>query len=60
MTLRGKHAGTGSGAAGAKLGAMALVEITEQQHDVVIALAYATAHNITGVPIYRHPHLLSQ
>ncbi len=34
---------------------MGLVEITEQQHGVVIALAYATAQNITGVPIYRHP-----
>lgn len=32
---------------------MSLVEITEAQHDVLIALAYATAHNLTGAPIYR-------
>jgi len=32
---------------------MPLVEITEQQHDVQIALAYATAANLTGAPIYR-------
>ena len=34
---------------------MSLVEITEAQHDVVIALAYATAQNLTGAPIYRTP-----
>ncbi|HXQ50279.1 MAG TPA: D-alanyl-D-alanine dipeptidase [Stellaceae bacterium] len=31
---------------------MELVEITEQRHDVVIALAYATDRNLTGKPIY--------
>jgi D-alanyl-D-alanine dipeptidase len=36
------------------MGPMALVEITEAQHDVTIALAYATAANITGAPIYRN------
>ncbi|HUB96438.1 MAG TPA: D-alanyl-D-alanine dipeptidase [Stellaceae bacterium] len=34
---------------------MPLVEIIEAQHDVVIALAYATARNLTGMPIYRTP-----
>jgi D-alanyl-D-alanine dipeptidase len=34
---------------------MKLVEITEASHDVVIALAYATAQNLTGAPIYRNP-----
>lgn len=34
---------------------MAVVEITESGHGVVIALAYATAANLTGAPIYRHP-----
>lgn len=33
---------------------MPLVEITPDQ-DIVIALAYATAANITGKPIYRQP-----
>jgi D-alanyl-D-alanine dipeptidase len=33
---------------------MPLVEITEAQHDIVIALAYATARNLTGAPIYRN------
>ena len=32
---------------------MSLVEITPQSHQVVIELAYATAHNITGKPVYR-------
>lgn len=31
-----------------------LVEITPESHDVDIALAYATADNVTGTPIYRH------
>ncbi len=30
-----------------------LVEITPRSHDVVLDLAYATARNITGKPIYR-------
>ncbi|HZB93592.1 MAG TPA: D-alanyl-D-alanine dipeptidase [Stellaceae bacterium] len=34
---------------------MSLIEITEASHDVVIALAYATAANITGKPLYRNP-----
>jgi D-alanyl-D-alanine dipeptidase len=34
---------------------MSLVEITEAEHDVEIALAYATAQNLTGAPIYRTP-----
>lgn len=29
-----------------------LVEITEAEHDVTLALAYATADNLTGRPIY--------
>jgi zinc D-Ala-D-Ala dipeptidase len=33
--------------------AMSLVEITPATHDVVIALAYATAQNLTGRPLYR-------
>jgi D-alanyl-D-alanine dipeptidase len=33
---------------------MTLVEINTERHDVVIALAYATAQNLTGKPIYRH------
>ena len=33
---------------------MPLVEISQTQHRVVIALAYATANNITGAPVYRH------
>jgi D-alanyl-D-alanine dipeptidase len=33
---------------------MTVVEITPENRDVVIALAYATADNITGVPVYRH------
>lgn len=33
---------------------MTLVEITERQHGVVIELAYATARNITGAPVYKH------
>jgi D-alanyl-D-alanine dipeptidase len=32
---------------------MSLVEITPQSHQVVIDLAYATARNITGKPVYR-------
>jgi D-alanyl-D-alanine dipeptidase len=34
---------------------MAMVEITRADFDVEIALAYATADNITGKPIYREP-----
>jgi zinc D-Ala-D-Ala dipeptidase len=34
---------------------MSLVEITESSHDLVIALAYATAKNPTGRPVYRTP-----
>lgn len=33
---------------------MPLVEITPESHDVVLALAYATAQNLTGKPLYRH------
>jgi zinc D-Ala-D-Ala dipeptidase len=33
---------------------MKLVEITETEHGVDIALAYATAQNVTGAPIYRN------
>jgi len=33
---------------------MAVIEITQENRDVVIALAYATADNITGVPVYRN------
>jgi D-alanyl-D-alanine dipeptidase len=33
---------------------MELVEIAPPAHDVVVALAYATADNLTGRPIYRH------
>ncbi len=33
---------------------MELVAIGPPSHDVIIALAYATAKNITGKPIYRH------
>ena len=32
---------------------MTLVEITEREHGVSIELAYATARNITGAPVYR-------
>ncbi len=32
---------------------MALVEITPESHDVVLTLAYATAENLTGKPLYR-------
>jgi zinc D-Ala-D-Ala dipeptidase len=32
---------------------MSLVEITPASHDVVIMLAYATAQNLTGKPVYR-------
>jgi zinc D-Ala-D-Ala dipeptidase len=32
---------------------MPLVEITAARHDVAIALAYATAANLTGRPLYR-------
>ena len=34
---------------------MPLVEITEKTHDVAIALAYASARNPTGKPVYRRP-----
>jgi len=33
---------------------MKIVEISEAQHRVAIALAYATAQNLTGAPIYRN------
>ncbi len=33
---------------------MSLVPVTETSHGVEIALAYATAENFTGRPIYRH------
>lgn len=33
---------------------MSLVEITRESHEVLIALAYATAQNVTGKPIYRN------
>jgi D-alanyl-D-alanine dipeptidase len=33
---------------------MPLVEITPESHDIVLALAYATAQNLTGKPVYRH------
>src|ERR1700691_6218817 len=33
---------------------MDVVEITQENRDVVIALAYATADDITGVPVYRN------
>lgn len=32
---------------------MPLLEITPQSHDVVLDLAYATAQNLTGKPVYR-------
>jgi len=32
---------------------MSLLPITEAEYDVEIALAYATAQNFTGRPIYR-------
>jgi D-alanyl-D-alanine dipeptidase len=32
---------------------MSLVEITPESHDLIIDLAYATARNITGRPVYR-------
>lgn len=35
-----------------------LVPITPESHGVEIALAYATADNITGKPIYRQAHCL--
>jgi len=31
-----------------------IVEITAESHGVEIALAYATAQNFTGAPVYRH------
>ena len=34
---------------------MDIVEITAESHGVEIALAYATAQNFTGAPVYRHP-----
>ena len=35
---------------------MAIVEITQQSHGVEIELAYATAQNFTGTPIYAAAH----
>src|SRR5258708_19932230 len=32
---------------------MSLAEITPESHQVVIELAYATARNLTGRPVYR-------
>jgi zinc D-Ala-D-Ala dipeptidase len=32
---------------------VSLVEITPERHRVIVALAYATASNLTGAPIYR-------
>lgn len=32
---------------------MNLVEITEQDRNIVLELAYATEHNITGAPLYK-------
>jgi len=32
---------------------MPLLEITPERHDVVVSLAYATAGNVTGKPVYR-------
>jgi len=34
---------------------MNLIQITPEHHNVVLQIAYATAANITGVPIYRRP-----
>lgn len=34
---------------------MALVAVTEAEFDVEIRLAYATANNLTGRPVYRRP-----
>ncbi|HEX2580753.1 MAG TPA: D-alanyl-D-alanine dipeptidase [Dongiaceae bacterium] len=31
-----------------------LIEITPEEFDVTLALAYATSDNVTGTPIYRH------
>ncbi|WP_028877832.1 D-alanyl-D-alanine dipeptidase [Terasakiella pusilla] len=35
---------------------MALIEITEQTHDVVLDLKYATNDNFTGEPVYAKAH----
>lgn len=35
---------------------MALIEITEQTHDVVLDLKYATNENFTGEPVYAKAH----
>jgi D-alanyl-D-alanine dipeptidase len=34
---------------------MNLIQITPEHHNVVLQIAYATAANITGIPIYRRP-----
>src|SRR5579863_7481954 len=34
---------------------MTLVAITEQSHDVVLGIAYVTASNFTGKPVYARP-----
>src|SRR5215469_708280 len=34
---------------------MNLVAITEQSHDVVLDIAYATSNNFTGKPVYARP-----
>ena len=34
---------------------MTLVEITQESHDVVLDIAYATPRNFTGKPVYQRP-----
>lgn len=34
---------------------MSLVKIEPQKHNVMISIAYATEHNVTGKPIYANP-----
>lgn len=35
---------------------MALIEINEQTHDVILDIKYATTDNFTGAPVYSQPH----
>ncbi|NVK17082.1 MAG: D-alanyl-D-alanine dipeptidase [Methylocystaceae bacterium] len=35
---------------------MALIEITENTHDVILDIKYATCDNFTGQPVYSQPH----
>ncbi|WP_417819420.1 D-alanyl-D-alanine dipeptidase [Terasakiella sp.] len=35
---------------------MALIEITEETHDVILDLKYATTDNFTDAPVYTNPH----